>query len=96
METAIAAAVIIILIGMGMLLLHRLTVRHEERIAAFHYSDTLPGIGRHRGRNDRGVRNRGQDQDGDRDGDGDRRDTGPAGRPTPPEGGREPGAGGRA
>jgi hypothetical protein len=49
-ETAIAAAVIILLIGVGLLLLHRLNVRHEERIAAFHYSDTLPGIGRHRGR----------------------------------------------
>ncbi|MFD9215904.1 hypothetical protein ACFVY9_22930 [Streptomyces sp. NPDC059544] len=46
MEIAITVSVIIAMIIMGALMIHRLNGRHDERIAAFHYSDTLPGVGR--------------------------------------------------
>jgi hypothetical protein len=39
-------SVIIAMIIMGVLLIHLLNGQHAERIAAFHYSDALPGIGR--------------------------------------------------
>lgn len=42
MEIAITVSVIII----GVLWIHLLNAQHDERIAAFHYGDTLPGIGR--------------------------------------------------
>ncbi|WP_420708105.1 hypothetical protein [Streptomyces sp. 142MFCol3.1] len=44
--TAIAVAVLLLLITVGVVLIHRLNGQHDERIAAFHYSDVLPGIGR--------------------------------------------------
>ncbi|MFC9916657.1 hypothetical protein [Streptomyces sp. NPDC127197] len=42
MEIAITVSVIII----GVLLIHLLNGQHDERIAAFHYGDAMPGIGR--------------------------------------------------
>ncbi|MFJ3302977.1 hypothetical protein ACIPSA_07640 [Streptomyces sp. NPDC086549] len=44
--TVIAVAVLLLLIAVGVVLIHRLNGQHDERIAAFHYSDVLPGIGR--------------------------------------------------
>lgn len=44
--TVIAVAVLLLLIAVGVVLIHRLNDQHDERIAAFHYSDVLPGIGR--------------------------------------------------
>lgn len=44
--TVIAAAALLLLIAVGVVLIHRLNGQHAERIAAFHYSDVLPGIGR--------------------------------------------------
>ena len=44
--TVIAVAVLLVLIAVGVVLIHRLNGQHDERIAAFHYSDVLPGIGR--------------------------------------------------
>lgn len=46
METVITVSVIIGLIMLGVLLIHLLNGQHNERIAAFHYSDALPGVGR--------------------------------------------------
>jgi hypothetical protein len=42
----IAVAVLVVLIAVGVVLIHQLNGQHDERIAAFHYSDVLPGIGR--------------------------------------------------
>lgn len=42
----IAVAVLLVLIAVGVVLIHQLNGQHDERIAAFHYSDVLPGIGR--------------------------------------------------
>ncbi|MCX4763292.1 hypothetical protein OG562_20425 [Streptomyces sp. NBC_01275] len=53
METVITVVLIIAVIVMGMVLIHRLNAQHDERIAAFHYSDALPGIGRLRRKNRR-------------------------------------------
>ncbi|MGI5397972.1 hypothetical protein ACQEVG_00585 [Streptomyces sp. CA-135486] len=53
METAITVAVIIAMIVVGVLLIHLLNDQHEERIAAFHYGDIMPGIGRRRSRKSR-------------------------------------------
>lgn len=39
-------AAIIAMIMLGMLLIHGLNARHNERISAFHYSDVLPGVRR--------------------------------------------------
>ncbi|MEU2162427.1 hypothetical protein QRN89_09240 [Streptomyces chengbuensis] len=60
MEIAITVSVIIAMIIVGALLIHRLNGRHDERIAAFHYSDTLPGFGRRSRKADRrqGTRER--------------------------------------
>ncbi|MDQ0991997.1 hypothetical protein [Streptomyces sp. V3I7] len=44
--TVIAVAVLLVVIVVGVVLIHRLNVQHSERIAAFHYSNVLPGIGR--------------------------------------------------
>ncbi|WP_067391484.1 MULTISPECIES: hypothetical protein [Streptomyces] len=44
--TVIAVAALLVLIAVGVALIHRLNVQHDERIAAFHYSDALPGVGR--------------------------------------------------
>ncbi len=44
--TVIAVAALLVLIAVGAALLHRLHARHDERIAAFPYSDALPGVGR--------------------------------------------------
>lgn len=46
MEIAITISVIIAMIIAGVLLIHLLNGQHDERIAAFHYGDALPGIGR--------------------------------------------------
>ena len=46
METVITVSVIIGMIMLGVLLIHLLNGQHSERIAAFHYSDALPGVGR--------------------------------------------------
>jgi hypothetical protein len=45
-ETVITVSAIIAMIIVGVLLIHRLNGLHDERIAAFHYSNVLPGIGR--------------------------------------------------
>ena len=45
-ETVITVSVIIAMIMPGVLLIHLLNGRHNERIAAFHYGDALPGAGR--------------------------------------------------
>jgi hypothetical protein len=45
-ETVITVSVIIAMIMLGVLLIHLLNGQHNERIAAFHYSDALPGVGR--------------------------------------------------
>ncbi|MEU7722468.1 hypothetical protein [Streptomyces tibetensis] len=42
----IAVTVLLVLIAVGVVLIHQLNRQHDERIAAFHYSDALPGIGR--------------------------------------------------
>ncbi|GAB2815486.1 hypothetical protein GCM10027073_54060 [Streptomyces chlorus] len=44
--TVIAVAALLVLIAIGVALIHRLNAQHDGRIAAFHYSDALPGIGR--------------------------------------------------
>ncbi|WP_329415702.1 hypothetical protein OG802_30565 [Streptomyces sp. NBC_00704] len=46
METFVTVVVIILVIIAGMVLIHRLNAQRDDRIGAFHYSDTLPGIGR--------------------------------------------------
>ncbi len=46
METVITVSVITAMIMLGVLLIHLLNGQHNERIAAFHYSDALPGVGR--------------------------------------------------
>ncbi|MEU0369638.1 hypothetical protein ABZ070_05120 [Streptomyces sp. NPDC006283] len=46
MEIAITVSAIIAVIIIGVLLIHLLNCQHDERIAAFHYGDTLPEIGR--------------------------------------------------
>ena len=46
METIILIAVIAVMIAVGMRLIHLLNAQHDARIAAFHFSDPLPGIGR--------------------------------------------------
>lgn len=46
--TIITITLIIAMIGAGMILIHRLNAQHDERVAAFRYSDALPGIGRPR------------------------------------------------
>jgi hypothetical protein len=53
MEIAITVSVIIAMIIMGVLLIHQLNGQHNQRIAAFHYGDALPGIGRRRRKNRR-------------------------------------------
>lgn len=53
--TVIAAAALLLLIAVGVVLIHRLDGQHVERIAAFHYSDVLPGIGRRPRRHRRSV-----------------------------------------
>jgi hypothetical protein len=42
----IGVAALLVLIAVGVVLIHQLNRQHDERIAAFHYSDVLPGIGR--------------------------------------------------
>lgn len=44
--TAITVVALLFLIAVGGVLIHRLNVQHGERIAAFPYSDALPGVGR--------------------------------------------------
>ncbi|SDN32471.1 hypothetical protein [Streptomyces wuyuanensis] len=46
MGIAVTVSVIIAMIVIGVLLIRLLNGQHDERIAAFHYSDTLPGFGR--------------------------------------------------
>jgi hypothetical protein len=53
MGTVITVVLIIAMIGAGVALVHRLNSQHGARIAAFRYSEPLPGIGRSRGRNRR-------------------------------------------
>ncbi|WP_431047174.1 hypothetical protein ACQUSR_33660 [Streptomyces sp. P1-3] len=42
METVITTAVILAMIALGVLLIHLLNGQHDQRIAAFRYSDVLP------------------------------------------------------
>ncbi|MFF2024904.1 hypothetical protein ACFVW2_24245 [Streptomyces sp. NPDC058171] len=42
METVVFVAVVVLAIGIGMFLIHRLNAEHEKRIAAHHFSDPLP------------------------------------------------------
>ncbi|MEV5696443.1 MULTISPECIES: hypothetical protein [Streptomyces violaceoruber group] len=44
--TAITMVALLFLIAVGGVLNHRLNVQHGERIAAFPYSDGLPGVAR--------------------------------------------------
>ena len=53
--TVIAVAVLLLLIAVGVVLIHQLNGQHDERIAAFHYGDVLPGIGRRPGRHRRSA-----------------------------------------
>lgn len=53
MEIVITAALIIAVVVMGIILIRRLTAQHDARIAAYRYSDALPGIGRLRAKNRR-------------------------------------------
>ncbi|MDJ0380431.1 hypothetical protein [Streptomyces sp. G-G2] len=46
MDAVILIAVILLATGIGMRLIHLLNAQHDARIAAHHFSDTLPGIGR--------------------------------------------------
>ncbi|MFF2850200.1 hypothetical protein ACFVT5_28255 [Streptomyces sp. NPDC058001] len=46
MVTLILLFGLIVLMAVGALLIHLLNDQHEERIAAHHYSDPLPGVGR--------------------------------------------------
>lgn len=46
METIILIAAIILVIVIGMRLIHLLNAQHDARIAAHHFSDALPGVGR--------------------------------------------------
>ncbi|MFH8367805.1 hypothetical protein [Streptomyces sp. NPDC018031] len=46
METVITTAVILAMIALGILLIHLLNAQHGQRIAAFRYSEVLPGRGR--------------------------------------------------
>ncbi|AJT66002.1 hypothetical protein T261_4348 [Streptomyces lydicus] len=46
METIITVAVIILMIVAGVVLIHLLNAQHDERIAAFPYSEALRGSGR--------------------------------------------------
>ncbi|MFF8291451.1 hypothetical protein ACF068_19775 [Streptomyces sp. NPDC016309] len=56
MGTLIVVALIIAMIGVGVIVIHLLNTQHDERIAAFRYSDALPGIGRRGGRERSGLR----------------------------------------
>ncbi|WP_186318987.1 hypothetical protein [Streptomyces sp. SAJ15] len=42
METVITTAVILAMIALWVLLIHLLNAQHDQRIAAFRYSDVLP------------------------------------------------------
>lgn len=53
--TLVAAAVLLVAIAIGVVLIHRLNAQHDERIATFHYGDALPGIGRRTRRHRRGT-----------------------------------------
>ncbi|MFI5687232.1 hypothetical protein [Streptomyces sp. NPDC051636] len=67
--TLIAVAVLLVVIAVGIALIHRLNAQHNERIADFHYSDALPGIGRRHRRHHRPAADRTTDtppQDSDR------------------------------
>ncbi|UUU26866.1 hypothetical protein [Streptomyces sp. DSM 40750] len=46
MEIVFTVVAIIAMIMLGMLLIHSLNAKHDERIAVFRYSDALPGTGR--------------------------------------------------
>lgn len=46
MEIVFTVVAIIAMIMLGVVLIHSLNLRHDERIAVFRYSDALPGIGR--------------------------------------------------
>ncbi|WP_037834537.1 MULTISPECIES: hypothetical protein [unclassified Streptomyces] len=46
METVITVAVILAMIAVGVVVIRRLSTQHDARIAAYHYSDALPGVGR--------------------------------------------------
>ncbi len=48
METVITVLAIIAMIVIGVLLIHLLNGQREQRIAAFHYGNVMPGIGRRR------------------------------------------------
>lgn len=42
MDALVTVAVVIAMIALGVLLIHRLNVQHDQRIAAFRYSAALP------------------------------------------------------
>ena len=46
MEIVFTVVAILAMIMLGVLLIHALNARHDDRIAVFRYSDALPGIGR--------------------------------------------------
>lgn len=46
MDTVIPVSAVIAMIITGVLLIHLLNGQNDERIAALHHSDAMPGIGR--------------------------------------------------
>ncbi|MGW7467988.1 hypothetical protein ACWGJT_25795 [Streptomyces xantholiticus] len=46
METVLIIVAMLLLTGIGMRLIHLLNAQHDARIAAYHFSDALPGVGR--------------------------------------------------
>lgn len=55
MEIVITVAVILAMIAVGVVVIRRLSTQHDARIAAFHYSDALPGVGRRLRKRRRGA-----------------------------------------
>lgn len=66
MEIVITVAAILAMIAVGFVVIRRLGTQHDARIAAFQYSDALPGVGR--GKRKRSRRADGTTGEANRDG----------------------------
>ncbi len=53
MEIVITVVAVLALIAVGTVVIRRLGTQHDARIAAFRYSDALPGVGRGKRRRSR-------------------------------------------
>lgn len=53
MGTIVFIAALLIAVAVGVRLIHLFNAQHDARIAAHHYSDVLPGVGRRRGKHHR-------------------------------------------